>query len=293
MASVEFLVIGGTGMLGQALLRELDIQDRPAIGLARTNADLCLDIANDDLLLKTINEVQPAVIVNAAAMVDLDKCEKRPDLSYLYNSRVSSILSSYCTSNHIKYVYISTDHYYTGDAKKKHTENHSVNLSNEYSRTKYVGEQLSLTHSESLVVRTNIVGFRYQENNLTFIEWAIQALKNNETQTFFNDFYTSSVDVVSFSKSLLDLIDKGTKGIVNLSASEVFSKLELITALATQLDLSLENINSGSVLNMPSKTQRNESLGLDVSKAEKILGYSLPTLSDVVSNLANEYLDRR
>jgi hypothetical protein len=42
-----------------------------------------------------------------------------------------------------------------------------------------------------------------------------------------------------------------------------------------------------------STIKRNDSLGLDVSKAEKILAYKLPTLSEVINNLAIEYLNKK
>jgi dTDP-4-dehydrorhamnose reductase len=289
----DFLILGSTGMLGQALMNTLKAEGHSVIGLARKNADICLDITDDALLLNTLATVRPKVIINTVAIVNLSICEQNPDQSYAYNARVSSILANYCASESIKYVYISTDHYFTNNKNSKHTEKAPVNLCNEYARTKYIGEQLSLTNPNALVLRTNIVGFRYNPDAPTFVEWAIKALEQQEKMTLFDDFYTSGLDVYSFSKALCILIAKDASGLFNLASSEVSNKHQFISHLAQRLGLSLDNTTIGSMAQTQSTVQRNNSLGLDVSKVEKVLNFSLPELSDVINNLATEYLNRK
>jgi dTDP-4-dehydrorhamnose reductase len=291
--SSDFLVLGSTGMLGQALIKEIKQRNKTVIGIARKNADITLDITKDELLLNTIKEVQPKVIINTVAIVNLSYCEENPAESYLYNARASATLSRYCAANQIKYIYISTDHYFKGNKNKKHSEEQPVNLCNEYALTKYLGEELSLINEQALVVRTNIVGFRYNKDAPTFVEWAIKALENNEKMNLFNDFYTSSIDVNSFSKALYNLITEDTAGLINLASSDVSNKEEFISALANRLNLSLKNTTTCSMHQNTSTIKRNDSLGLDVSKAEKILAYKLPTLSEVINNLAIEYLNKK
>ena len=87
------------------------------------------------------------------------------------------------------------------------------------------------------------------------------------------------------------MIEKDEKGVINLASSEVTNKYQFIRTLAMKLNLSIENISVGSIKNFSSNLSRNESLGLDVSKAEKILNYSMPDLADVVNSLAAEYIN--
>lgn len=277
-------------MLGQALIKELKSRKEKVIGIARKKADICIDIMDSVLLLETIKDINPSVIINAVAIVDLVFCEENPCLSYLCNAKTSGILSRYCALNDKKYIYISTDHYFTGDKEKKHTEEDPVNLCNEYATTKYLGEKLSLISDNSLVVRTNIVGFRYRKERPTFLEWAITSLEKKEPIKVFIDFYTSGIDVQSFSKSLCDLIDIKEKGIINLASSEVSNKKQFIEAIAKRLDLSTENTKPCLMKQSNTNIERNESLGLSVLKAERVLGYSLPSLADVVDSLAKEYI---
>jgi dTDP-4-dehydrorhamnose reductase len=285
---MKFLVIGSTGMLGQALIREIKGRGFEAIGIARSGADFLCDIIDDKALRSIILSVQPQIIINTAAMVDLAKCEERPDYAYLVNARPASILAEISLKTGIYFVQISTDHYFTGDSDIKHTEEYPIRLINEYGRTKYAAERFALTCPDALVVRTNIVGFRNKQGTPTFVEWVIQSLENNSPIILFDDYFTSSIHVTQFSSALLDIIEKRSNGILNLSSREVFSKKTFINALARKLGYSLSNAKIGSVFksgNIP----RAESLGLEVELAENILGYNLPNLEEVIISIVNEY----
>ena len=288
--STDFLILGSTGMLGQAIMKVFRDKGKKVLGLSRRNAEICIDIQDDELLLKKLDELKPKYIINTIAIVNLEYCEQNPGHSYNVNSRVSAILSNYCANHKIKYIFISTDHYYNDQNQLKHTEEEPIYLINEYARSKYLGEILTLINKESLVIRTNIVGFRKQVSRPTFVEWVIKALKNAEKVTMFDDFYTSSIDVMSFSEALYQLIETGASGIYNLASSEVFSKAQFIKALAEKLNLDLKHARVGSVIDKQHNIKRNTCLGLDVSKVEKLLETTLPTLNEVVENLKNEYL---
>lgn len=287
----RFMVLGSTGMLGQALMRELNNQNETVIGIARENADISLNITDEATLLNTIRDCKPDIIINAVAIVDHTLCEKEPTFAYEVNAKPSTELSKYASLENIKYVYISTDHYYTGDQDKKHFETAPLTLHNQYARTKQLGEELTLNNRNALVVRTNIVGFRGIKERPTFVEWAISELLSNKQMKLFDDYYTSSIDVRTFSKLLLGLIEKNASGIFNLASSQVSSKEQFILALAKRLNLPKDNTKTASMTKLDQTVDRNESLGLDVSKAESLLGYSLPALNDVIENLAIEYLE--
>lgn len=284
---MSLLVLGATGMLGRALLREAAARGTRVTGLARSRADICLDVCDDRALASAVEAAQPKVIINAAAVTNLSDCEKDPAKTYLVNARVVSVLTEICSAENIYLVQISTDHYFTGDLDAKHTEESPVRLVNEYARTKYAGETFALTCPGALVVRTNVVGFRNWEGRPTFVEWAISSLRDSAPVTLFTDVYTSSIDVAHFSAALLDLLEKRPSGILNLASREVFSKKDFVEALARRCGLSLANVRAGSERGRAG-AHRAESAGLDVRRAENLLGSPLPSLADVVEILALE-----
>jgi len=206
----------------------------------------------------------------------------------LTNAAIVGNLSSFCLDQNIKLCHISTDHYFSGDNDRLHDENSKVLLLNEYAKTKYAGECFALTNPNSLVLRTNIVGLRNWSGSPTFVEWAIGELASKKPITMFEDVYTSSIDVKTFSKALFELISKGASGLINLASSECASKKEFITRLAIRLGFDLSNCKVGRV-NTNFGVARGESLALDVSYAESILGYKLPNLDSVIESIACEY----
>lgn len=273
-------------MLGQELKRYFSSLGNDVIGVARKNADYNFDISDDGKLLECFEREKPDMIINTIAIVNLNNCEIDKGNAYLVNSRPAGIISNHCRENDIYFVQISTDHYYTGDNNKKHSEIDEIHLLNEYARTKYLAEALTLTNPDALVIRTNIVGFRGWEND-TFVEWALNSLKFKEQINVFDDYYTSSIDIYNFSRILWDLIKDEPSGIYNLASSEVSSKKDFIFSLADSFNLSTSNCTPTKINN--DELKRATSLGLDTEKIENYLGYKLPTLKEVTNSLKEHY----
>lgn len=274
-------------MLGMALYRQAKREKITVIGVARSGAEHSIDVTNETALQSVIINENPDIVVNTIAITNLDYCEMNPTLAYLTNARPASIIANICSDIDAASIHISTDHYYTGDKRKQHTEKSPVTLVNEYARTKYAAEWFARTYEKSLIIRTNIVGFKNKADNPTFIEWCIKMLAERIPSTIFDDFYTSPIDTYHFSEVLLDLIEKETTGVLNVAGKDVSSKKEFILEFAEAMNLDTSNTKTGSVHNL-SGIKRAESLGLNVNKAEKILGYKMPNRHDVINNLIRQ-----
>jgi dTDP-4-dehydrorhamnose reductase len=284
---MKLIVLGSTGMLGRIIYHKAKERGFEVIGIATHDADINLDITDDIKLVNVINEQRPDIVINTCAIIGHKICEESPGLAYRINARPSSILANLSNEIGYYYIFVSTDSYYYGDSNKKHTIHDDVLLLNEYARTKYAGECFARISKKTLIVRTNIVGYKRIKQNPTFVEWVIYNLANQQPMTLFDDYYVSSITVSQFSDALLDLIFKGIYGILNIASSEVFSKKDFVENLAHEFNFSLENTKVGSVNTLLPK--RADSLGLDVSYTEQLLGYKLPVLKEVVFQLKKEY----
>lgn len=287
----RILVLGDTGMLGQALMKEGRRRGLDMLGVSRHSPELAVDLGQDDALVKALEESGCNVVVNTVAITSLDACEREPLPAYRINARLSALLARETRRLGAYLVHVSTDHFFSGDGSALHDEQSPVQLLNEYARTKYAGECFALTRSGALVLRTNIVGFRGLEGAPTFVEWALASLEKRVPMTLFDDFYTSSLDVRTFSSALFDLLPAKPAGMLNLAAREVASKLQFVAGLAGKLGLAQGRCTRGSVRSL-SGAPRAESLGLDVARAERLLGRPLPGLEEVLDNLVREYEER-
>jgi len=284
------LIIGDTGLLGQALMAcgktcGLDIR-----GASRRSQDISMDATDIGKLQAVLDQLAPKIVINAAAFVAVDECNQRPDLAYLINARLPGILASECSKRGIRLVQISTDHFFTGDGNIPHDESAPVRLVNEYARTKYAGECLALTHDDALAIRTNIVGFRGWAAP-TYLEWLLGALRQEAPIALFDDFFTSSITTAQFSNALFQLLATPAKGRINLAAREGSNKLQFTMALAQACGLSTKACRRGSVRELTG-APRAESLVLDVSLAEHWLGAKLPDRNAVAEQIAKEYQER-
>lgn len=278
------LVFGATGTLGLALRRAASTRNITITGAARGGADVDIDITDARALEAFIRAQRPRVIINCAAITDLDACERDPEAARLCNAQAPGIMAKVAGELGAKFAQVSTDHFFTNDRSQKHDEMFPVVLVNEYARTKYAGEEATLAVPGTLVLRTNFTGWRGWAGRPTFVEWATNALlKDDAPLTGFSDFFTSTVDADTLANAIFDLIARDASGRLNLAARDVADKATFLRSLAVQLDIPTSRISEGTVRCL--KTPRASSLGLDVSRAEQILGYRLPDLAAVVAAL--------
>jgi dTDP-4-dehydrorhamnose reductase len=287
MSEVDLFVLGATGLLGQALLAEAHERGLSCVGGARTHADVVLDVSDPHALRRVVRELAPGLIVNCVAITSLAACEQQPALAYAVNARPVALLAELALELGAGLVQISTDHYFSGDGAALHDERARVRLRNEYARTKYAAEAFALTAPGALVVRTNIVGLRGWPGRPTFAEWALGALTAGETLTLYEDFYTSSMHSRACAAAMLELAQRGAHGVLNVACAQVASKLEFVRALAAAAGIEGAALQVGSVRELA--PPRAESLGLDVSRAERLLQRRLPGLADTVQALAQEW----
>jgi len=283
---MKILLLGGTGLAGQAFCNELLDRNFFFKTVARKNADISLDISKNDHLISLLLEENPDLVINAAAQVDIDSCKMNYEESWNINCRVPSIINYWSTDKNKAYLHISTDHFFSEGGNKAHLENDSVSLINEYAIQKYAAESICLTSPNALIIRTSIVGFKGWGNK-TFAEWAIDSIINDKEMTLFEDAWTSSIDIGSFARGALDLlIDHKARGLYNLGCKEVYSKAHFIEELASQLNKKIFNYKKGSISN--SLPNRASSLGLDVTKAQNLLKWELPNLKQVIQQIVKE-----
>jgi len=280
------LIFGATGMLGRELHLEAHNRGFKSIGASRHGPDVFVDVCNKEKVQDIITTSRPEIIINSAAIVSHTLCETNPSLAYDVNARAVEFIGSAAKKTGSQLVQISTDHFFSGDGPALHDEEAPVKLLNEYAKTKYEGEIFALGYSDALVIRTNITGFRNSGGVVSFIEWVIESLNSDEEFNLFSDYYTSTISTRQASTALFDLLNHEISGKINLACREVASKEEFVKAIAMRMGKNIDHARLISVHDVLSA--RAESVGLDVSRAENVLGYQLPNLEEVVRQLVSE-----
>jgi len=276
------LVLGGEGLLGGRIVAAARRRGIETVSTSRT-APVSVDLTDLAALSACLHSLAPRTILNCAALADVAACERDPARAFAVNARPVSLLADYAARTGARLAHISTDHFFSGDGRRPHTEADPVRLLNDYARTKYAAEAFALTAPGALVLRTNFLGWP-SATGRSLAEWALQVVETQAPADLYADQFVSCLDVWSLAEAVLDLLDAGAEGRLNVGAREVFSKAEFVLALARRLGRDLPNARLTSVA--AAGVRRPDSLGLDVSRAEALLGRPFPGLDEVVDSLA-------
>lgn len=145
---MRVLVTGANGMFGTDLCRLLeetghevvrtDLALRPR---SETHAWTPLDICDTAAVKRCVAEQHPDAVVHAAAMTDVDGCERDPDRAFRINAFGTWSVASACGSADIPLVYVSTDFVFDGTKREPYTEFDRTNPISHYGASKLAGER--------------------------------------------------------------------------------------------------------------------------------------------------------
>ena len=282
MKNYDFLILGSNGLLGSNLVKELKKRKINFLTIARSNSDYNLDVKNFKKLKKFFLNYKFKIVINSIAKVSIDYCEKKFDEAKLINFKLVEFLSKMSKKFKFKLVQISTDHVYKGRKFKLNNEKSKIFSINKYAESKILAEHSVKFLKSFLIIRTNFTG---RKKN-TFIDQLVKNLKKKKSVNLFDDMYTSTIDVKSCAKIIIDLALLKSKGIYNLGARNMMSKKNFAIHLSKVLNLKIifKSVSS-DMLNIP----RGKNLGLNVKKIEQKLGYLLPTTKESIKKLSEDY----
>jgi dTDP-4-dehydrorhamnose reductase len=134
---MRWAVIGDQGMFGAEMLGLLLERGENATGFTRLNLDLESGI--DDLARKIGSQ---DVIVNAVAYTAVDKAEAEVETAMLVNGDYAGKLAQVAKLLGAKFIHISTDYIFTGDANAPYATTDATNPQSVYGKSKLLGEKL-------------------------------------------------------------------------------------------------------------------------------------------------------
>jgi dTDP-4-dehydrorhamnose reductase len=155
----RFAVTGRTGQLGRWLVRLLERDPEASLVLATGREELDLeDPPAVEKLFDGLAEGPPEVLVNAAAMTAVDRCESEEARALLVNAESPRRLARLCRRHGVRFVHVSTDFVFDGDAREPYREDAPARPRTAYGRSKLAGELLVLEEDpDALVVRSSWV----------------------------------------------------------------------------------------------------------------------------------------
>jgi dTDP-4-dehydrorhamnose reductase len=139
--TTRIYIAGGGGMLGEAVYEQF----APIADVRATDIDVNEpwlrhgDVRDYAAMARQIADFRPHVIVNLAAMTDLEECERDVDRAWATNALGAENLGLLAVKHNATYVYVSTAGIFGGE-KEFYTDYDTPNPLGVYARSKYYGE---------------------------------------------------------------------------------------------------------------------------------------------------------
>ncbi|WP_459191910.1 dTDP-4-dehydrorhamnose reductase [Halosimplex sp. J119] len=283
------LVLGAAGQLGSnvvtaALDRGWEAHAAVHSPLERAPVEWSqLDVRDADRVAALLDEQAPDLVVNCAAMTDVDGCERDPERAHAVNGEAPGALASACADRKIPFVHVSTDYVFDGRDETPYDESAATSPVQVYGESKLTGEHAVRDAApESLVVRLSFVyGTHGFSGELTgFPAWVRDRLTAGESVPLFTDQHVTPSRAGQAAETLLDLAEAGERGTVHVASRSCLTPHEFGGLLADRLGADPSLVEEGSMDDVDRAATRPRHTCLDVSGVEAVLDRPQPTTDE-------------
>jgi dTDP-4-dehydrorhamnose reductase len=213
---MKVLIIGSEGMLGHDLV-DVFIDEYEV----STTSIETLDITDIAKTIVTVKDVNPDVVVHAAAFTDVDGSETNLDLAYKVNAIGTRNVAVACKEADSSMVYISTDYVFDGNKGSSYYEYDKTNPLGVYGKTKYLGEvYIRDVLNRFYIVRTS---WLYGYNGPNFVTTMLNLAETKDIISVVNDQIGSPTYTVDLANAIALLIKNPVYGIYHITNSEYCS----------------------------------------------------------------------
>jgi dTDP-4-dehydrorhamnose reductase len=201
----RIVILGAGGRLGAALARDY-AADHDVIAWVRQTADL----GDPDDVANMIRQAAPDIVINSAAMTNVDECEKERAKSELVNATAPGTVAKAATDVGARLIHISTDYVFSGEKKIPYAEDDEPAPVSWYGETKLAGERAVMdANARHSVVRVSWV---FGPDRDSFVDKALQTAMRGEPVKAVADKWSSPSYTADIGAALKVLMDPGAPG---------------------------------------------------------------------------------
>ena len=293
---MKLLVVGGSGLLGfkVAELAVNKFETFATYNFRPTELDGCsflkLDKTDRDDTLALVNKLKPDVIIDTAALHNVNYCETHRDEAWKVNVEGTRNITEACRAVGAKMIFVSTDYVFDGK-KEVYTEEDASNPLNYYAKTKLEGERVVKEAGiDYVIARPSVIyGWNPSElaelrsssgKSMNFVVWAIDKLKKKEKINIVTDQYSCPTLADNLAEVLLVLSKSGKQGIYHTTGKTCINRFMFAKKIAEIFELDeglIKPVTSDLFKQVAGRPKR---CCLDVTKAERELGVRFLTVEE-------------
>jgi dTDP-4-dehydrorhamnose reductase len=280
---MNILLLGADGQLGWQLRRSLCVVGE-VTALTRSSDTHCGDITDDAGIARTVRELRPDAIVNAAAYTAVDRAESEPDAAFAVNHRACEVLATEAERIGAWVVHYSTEYVFDGSGTVPWRESDSAAPLNVYGRSKLAGElAIARACPRHLILRTSWLFDTWGDN---FLKWVLDAASRRAELDIVDDQWgapTRAALVADVTAHLLRTATPQLAGTYHVATAGEASRhgyatlaLECAEAFGLPLQARAETVRGVSSAAFPTPATRPANSRLDTTRLHGSFGLVLP-----------------
>lgn len=253
---MRVLVLGVTGMLGNAMYRLLSQDAAMAVYATSRNAAALsyfgeelhsriisgVDVENYDSLVEVFGKVRPDVVINCIGLVKQLANADNPLQAVPINTLLPHRLAALCTVAKTRLIHVSTDCVFSGN-KGDYQESDIPDAHDLYGRTKLLGE---VDYPHAITLRTSIIGHELSGHR-SLVGWFLN--QNTATVKGYRRAIFSGLPTCELAAVVRDFVLPSPElhGLYHVSA-EPINKYELLRLISTVYGKAIEVVPDDTLI---------------------------------------------
>ncbi len=274
--SLNLLITGASGLFGSKLAEMAAARDYAVYsGFSRdpvaSGAPVQFDVSDKNRVEEVFKKVNPEVVVHAAALTDVDKCELNKELAWKINVEGARNIAEAAKSSHAFLVYISTDYVFNGETGH-YEETDRTDPVNYYGFTKLKAEGLVKDLDEYCIARASVIyGSTPAAGKINFALWLLSQLKKSEQVKIVTDQWNSPTLNTNLADMILEIIERKLTGTFHVSGATRINRYDFAKVIAQTFNLDANLISPCLSADFSWAAKRPRDSSLNTEKAQQTL----------------------
>ena len=234
-----------------------------------------LDITDFENVSRLFVDFEPDVVINCAAMTQVDLCETEKSACWKVNVEAVENLVKLCRTHNAKLVHISTDFIFNGEAGP-YSETDRPDPINYYGKSKVAAENAVRALPDNLwtIVRTVLVyGHANNMSRTNIATWIINNLAAGKPINVVTDQFRSPTYVDDLARGIEKSIRYNKSGVYHVAGRDMVSIFDFAIKIADVFGFDRSLIHPVDASTFSQTADRPPKTGFIILKAETELGY--------------------
>ena len=291
---MKLLITGASGLYGSRLAKLAEEKGHQVYSAynehqAPFGIPTRLEISDKMQVGTTFRDAKPEVVVHAATLTDVDKCELNRELAWQINVKGTENIALASKVNDAFVLYISTDYVFSGE-KGLYDETDSPNPIDFYGLTKLIAEKhVKTIMTDYCIARPSVIyGATPAAGKVNFALWVLNNLKKGEKVRALVDQWNSPTLNTSLARMSLEVIEKRLTGVFHLSGATRISRYDFAQSVAQTFNVDGSLIVPSLAKDFSWVAPRPRDSSLNTAKAQQFLKNKPLTIEDALQEMKQE-----